>query len=487
MNSGRILVCILIICSSLFATPAAATIDTEPDQSPVVEQSTSETVPITQTLQKTPDTPGSITVTTTVETTLKLTQFNLYIPRPSEELSVTGFSRGSTDDVQGFKKYEWDGNTDSPAVTYSVEVNTTGDRGGFETVDAGDWAIIAVPDIPYAWEASEEVQITRQTELAGSGVVKVGYAYLGEYEERTHTAHDQQFRLITPEAATLAERPEAIFDSVSYASDKLRVGERDDEVVMIAAPSSETIRWNVGGTARDSVFWAVDRATVNTTNNIWIHEYVHTRQDFTTTDDFEWFTEGSAEYYAALFTLQQEQIGFDQFRLYFKVREDRYSDAVLRDTSSDSLAAYYKGGLVAGYVDQQIRLASNGSASLTALFERLNAEEEEVSNEDFLRYVGLFSTSDIESDVRAATTTPASLSMWDRAEHTAAFGEEPPEMEGSVDTDYRLDDFPSADDSESDAQEKFAKFIAYVLVGGIGLAIIGVPVALGVFVYRKLQ
>lgn len=71
-------------------------------------------------------------------------------------------------------------------------------------------------------------------------------AYLGEYSERIHTANGQRFRLIVPERADLREQPTALFNSLSAASDQLRVGNRDEEVVMIATPTAN-IDWGIRG------------------------------------------------------------------------------------------------------------------------------------------------------------------------------------------------------------------------------------------------
>lgn len=38
---------------------------------------------------------------------------------------------------------------------------------------------------------------------------------------------------------------------------------------------------------------------VDEASNVWVHEYVHSRQGFETGSNMSWFVEGSAEYYAA--------------------------------------------------------------------------------------------------------------------------------------------------------------------------------------------
>lgn len=431
MDHSRVVVFVIIIFASLVISLTGVAADTAHETSAPIGQTSSTTVPITQQLQLNPETTGSIHVTTSVDVTLKLKQFGLYINDSAQRVTVDGFSRTNTEDsIAGYDRYEWDGNTRTPSISYNLNVNTTNDNGKYKTVDAGEWAIVEVPSVPYSWRASEEIEIVNDHEIDGSGVIKRGFAFLGDHAIRTATARDQQFRLVIPDAANLTESPEAILDNVAYASKQLQVGERDSDVVMIAAPTSDDIKWARGGTARDAIFWTQDTARLDSPDNIWLHEYIHTRQGFDRTNDFEWFAEGSAEYYAALFTLQQEQIGFEEFRTHLTVSDSRQANAILTKTKDSAQPQYTKGGLVAARSDQRIRDATN--ASLTEIFGRLNAADESVSNGEFLRYVRLYSSAAVESDIQDATTTTRSLKMWDRQGHQEAFGVEPHTTKSTV-------------------------------------------------------
>jgi len=240
MDHSRVVVFVIIIFASLVISPTGVAADTAHEISAPVGQTSSTTVPITQQLQLNPETTGSIHVTTSVDVTLKLKQFGLYINDSAQRVTVDGFSRTNTEDsIAGYDRYEWDGNTRTPSISYNLNVNTTNDNGKYKTVDAGEWAIVEVPSVPYSWRASEEIEIVNDHEIDGSGVIKRGFAFLGDHAIRTATAHDQQFRLVIPDAANLTESPEAILDNVAYASKQLQVGERDSDVVMIAAPTSE--------------------------------------------------------------------------------------------------------------------------------------------------------------------------------------------------------------------------------------------------------
>lgn len=457
MAHGRVIVLIVIISTSLLTTPAAAVIGTESGESPKAPQASSNTVSLTQTLELTPETPGSIQVTTSADLTLKLKDFHLFVDQSAEQVELNGFVQTTAKDpVDGFDVYAWDGNTRSPSITYKLNVNNTDNRDRYQTVDAGEWAIVETPSIPYSWSASEEIEVTTVNRVAGPGVSKDGFTFLGEYSTVGANANDQRFQLVIPEAANLTEDPDAILDNIKYASDRLQVGGRDNKVIMIAAPSSNQLQWAHGGTAHDSIFWVQDSIKVDSPNNAWVHEYIHTRQNFNTTEDFEWFIEASAEYYAALYTLQQEQIGFKEFSRSLTEGHNRYGNVILTTTDHPSPAQYNKGGFVVGRTDQRIRNATNGSGSLTEIFKQLNNENKPVSNSDFLRYVDLYSTNKISSDVRSATTTSESMSMWDEKEHKQAFGWEPYEVESSKGDES---------DKNSDTQESIGVIIfIFVLI-----------------------
>lgn len=449
MNRQRVLVVVVILFSILLTAPAAGAIDTEVDNSPVAAQAGTTPVNITQTMELTPETPGAVRVTTTVDTPRELDEFILGVPESARLIDVDGFSRTTPDDPTEKERYDeevmvaWDQNTDAPSVTYEIDANKTNatlgsePTEGYETVDTGDWALVRTPSTPHTWYGSKGIETSVNHQVAGPGVSTDEFTFLGDHEIRTRTVHGQHFRLVIPDAADLVESPTTILDNVAYASEQLQVGERDEEVVMIAAPTSEEFQWSHNGWASGSTFWVRDDSHIKSSNNVWIHEYVHTRQDFNATQDSNWFVEGSAEYYAALYTLQQEQSKFEWFENSLSRQAQKYDDVRLTETKAGARTQYEKGGLVAARTDQQIRLATNGTASLADIFERMNADTTSVSNEDFIEYVGMYGTDELASDVRAATTTSQSMSMWDRDGHKQAFGEEPyPPQSNQVETEH---------------------------------------------------
>jgi PGF-CTERM protein len=268
--------------------------------------------------------------------------------------------------------------------------------------------------------------VVRETRIAGAGVAGDTMAFLGDYELRTHTAHGQQFRLLIPQAADLEAEPAAIFESLASASDRLRVGDRDEDIFMVAAPTDE-VDWAVRGLQLgDSDFWVRDTERLDTPANNWIHEYVHTRQEYETATDSRWFTEGSATYYAALLTLEQQRIGFDRFQRFIATGEDQpQSDAVLSEPDTwENYANYRKGALIAGGLDRQIRLATEQEASLATVFRALNRHDGTVDATTFAGYIERVA-GEQPSEALAATTTERVVPMWTADEHAAAFGQRP--------------------------------------------------------------
>lgn len=467
MSHLRVVLLTIIIIGSLSVTPATASLGVVADRSPPVTQSGSDTVSITQTVKLTPETPGSIRVTKSVDTTHKLDRLELYAKNTAKNIDLNGFIRNDVQDSsEGFQNYEWDEHTQSPSITYDLDVNSTDSNGNYHSVDIGEWAVVSTPQMWYDGSGSRGLEIISDYKVAGPGVITSDYMFLGEHDIKTANANGQQFRLVIPEAANLSVSPDAILEDIAYASNQLKVGERDEEVVMIAIPTPNGMNWAFGGVALDRTFLTVDDAPLNSTYNVWVHEYIHTRQDFDTTRDFRWFIEGSAIYYTSLFTLQQEQIGFDRFREKTGVNRPLYENAILtkpKQNPKNPPAWNVKGDLIAGRADQRIRLATNGSASLTDIFRRLNSENEPISNADFIRYVYLYSNEEVESDIQAATTTTESMSMWDKREHKQAFGEEPHEVKApnteTTDQESNTKDSKLEEESNTEESEGIKRFI----------------------------
>ncbi|WP_340099579.1 peptidase [Salinibaculum salinum] len=390
-------------------------------------QTSDNTIHIDQKYRLTPGEPGQVEVRWTVDIPESVPELSVTNPPPvAETVDETGFER-----IDGTLHWqEDDQSTRAPSVTFTQSVNETTDDGRLKYADTGDWALIKRPpqaNIEYSYyEDPGQPTVTRTNRTAGEGVSSNAMVYLGPYEMTNESAHGQQFRLIVPEAAALTEEPRDIFDSVAAASDALRVGDRDETVTMFAAPTS--VSWGVRGLQRgDDAFYTVANRSVDAPDNTWVHEYVHTRQNFETTNATQWVIEASAEYYGAQLTLQQGRIDFDAFAASIGVGADRrFDDVTLAapDTWHDA-ANYNKGGLVAGDIDRRIRLATDSETSLQRVFQRLNEYDSRITQQRFVQSVERAGGASVADTTRQFTETTDGPEMWPQHAHDEAFGDLP--------------------------------------------------------------
>lgn len=401
------------------------------------ERSTHNEIRIEQEYRLTPNQPGKIDIRWSFSIPENVVELNTTLPSGAESPRSSGFERRSGG---GYVWRESEQSTRKPTLTFTQSVNRTADARGPESedgrysfVDAGDWALIPrqpSASIGYRGYDLGEIRVVRTDATEAAGHVGDRLVFLGPHELERRSAHGQTFELLVPEAADLVEERSDLFASVTAASDTLRVGDRDSRVLMIAAPRG--VGWGVRGLQTgDRDFYVVADETVDTASNVWVHEYVHTRQDIQRTESTRWFIEASAEYYAGLLTLEQERIGFDAFRAYLgRGSGDRFDDVVLADRSTwHDGADYLKGALVTGTVDRRLRESTDGGATLQSVFGRLNRQSSPVSAADFLRYVREAGGSDVREDAKRFTETKAVPDLWSAATHRAAFGTVPASFE----------------------------------------------------------
>ena len=384
-------------------------------------------------IDRTPERVGAFTVELQYAIPDQVTRLSATVPSAASIVTTSGF------ESTGDREYVWDETTESPSLTYRLPSNRTTRQEGpiaadgrLELAETADWAIVRPigPGLNWAWTGNT-VGIDRTRSIVGSGATGESMVFLGEHTEHTRTAHGQTIRLIVPHEAELSADPESILDQLAFASDALRVGARDSEVFVIAAPT-EGVPWAVRGLQTgDADMWVSDDERLDDPGNVWLHEYVHTRQAFEPTTETQWFVEGSASYYAARLTLEAGGIRFNDFRRELARGEaPEYEETVLTDPETWALGAQYrKGSLVAGALDRQIRSESNRSTSLDRVFSALNARSEPVTAERFQTAVDDAGGSTSVTVHNRYVSTQAVPSMWDRREHDVVFGSLPARIE----------------------------------------------------------
>ncbi|QLD85278.1 hypothetical protein HWV23_05900 [Natronomonas halophila] len=408
MRTGRpvvvatLLVCVLLAGSALFAAPAAA-----------------ETIDIDSTLSESPDS-GTVDVRTQATVPTGITSLQITIPEGTDVYETNGFQQSASDP----NTYEWTRETDQPSLRYAYEGNDTVDRGqGSEYVYAvtDEWAIVRTPNIGVQW-SGVQAEVDRTYTVDGEGIAGSHMAYLGPYTEHDRTAAGQRFRLIVSDHSDMRESPDDVLDAFEASSRRIVGGERDAEVLVFTVPS--TVDWAATGLQRgDSDMWVRDVERLDTPSNTWVHEYVHTRQDYDRTEKTRWTIEGMANYYAALISYEQGYIDYEDFRRAMKDgTTDRYDDVQLTDpaTWEGTRGNYKKGALVFGHLDRRLR--TDADSSLDAAIREFNQPNEELTQQTFLDAIEQAGNVDIRSDAERFTQTTDTPPVWSREEHVAAFG-----------------------------------------------------------------
>ena len=430
-------------------TPAASTAD-------------GDDIRLTTRLALTPERPGEVDVTLRFDVPDRVAELDATIVPDAKGVTTNGFS------AAGGGTYEWDGDTATPTISYRLPANQTEEAGRFDRrstaspaseshrrsvgfggdaaatgpagaasattageryifVDTGPWAMVRVPTPGLSWRyRGETVGVRRETTTVGPGAAGDRIAFLGAHTVRKRTAHGQTFRLVVPERAAddMTVSPEAVLDSYAAASDTLRVGDRDESVFVVAAPTG--VDWAVRGLQTgDADAWVRAGEPLDTAESPWLHEYVHTRQSYETTAETRWTIEGSADYYAAALALEQERIGFSAFADHLaRGTRDPHAGAVLSDpgTWASSLTPYRKGSLVTGELDRRIRLATGGGSTYGTVLARLNAESEPVTGKRLRELVAAASNESVGDASDRYARTDAAPPVWDADGHEAAFG-----------------------------------------------------------------
>ncbi|MCJ0620163.1 peptidase [Haloarcula hispanica] len=438
------------------AVAMAASIETGTATSGATQTDDGDVIQQTQTYARIPEEPGEVAVTLTYEVPDRVVDLETHVPAEATVTDTDGFERVNE------SVYEWEETTDTATVSYRINPNRTieksgpeGAEGRYLSVDTGDWALLTRSRTPTRWRytGQDPVRYNRTLRTAGPGAAGEEIVYLGEVATFEETAHNQTFTLAIPERATMTASPISVLDSMANASNALRVGDRDEQVFVVAAPS-EAVEWGVEGyQIGDADMWVQSRQSLDTANNVWLHEYVHSRQAYETTRETRWTVEGWATYYAAVLTLEQDRIGFDEFRAQLAAGgRPVYSDVALTDRSSwTNDANYRKGALVAGRADVHIRSATDRNKTLQTVFQSLNGYRDPVTQSQFLSEVEATGGASVRNTTATETETTTTVAMWNETTHRRLFGAIPARIGYSLPPVDRADAYRADSLYRSDA------------------------------------
>lgn len=293
--------------------------------------------------------------------------------------------------TEGFRptgsKLKWDQQTPTPRVKGRFDPSRTS-SGGLVTIDRGGWAIVSRPTggVNLNWRyRGSELGFEERYSIDGQGVISSdgSIAYLGPFDRYSMNEESEKFELVIPNEAELWHEPAEILESLTGASRYLNIGPHNDRVLAIAAPADRS-NWGPTGTQfGDEGFWALDNIRLDHPNNTWIHEYVHTRQQFECDDSLAWLVEGTANYFSAWMGVEQGRIDVERFRSYITHTTD--PDAVLADPSTweNSQTKYTKGTTVTAAFAAELRNRTNGEVELMGVLRHLCRQDKELSYADF--------------------------------------------------------------------------------------------------------
>jgi len=304
--------------------------------------------------------------------------------------------------------YAWDGSTSSPSVTYRLNPNMSVGP-GHSAIDAGKWALLRGSEVSPrpANPVRREWWDGLTYKPHGQGAVVGGIIYLGPYQQRSGRTSSQQFRVVVTHPASGVPMTDAqtskwddnsvelLIDTMENVSQDLAVGERDSTVTILIGPKQV-----LPAEAEDAGYLLpMKELRVNgNTHPVFdtrtgIHEYVHTRQNFTEQtvgsngqagQQTAWLTEGQARYYEHLYACREGEITNREFLK--ELERGNITSATLADASTWSTKSvkYQKGALVLAALDNRIAQQTRGRKSLEDVFRRLNGHNGEINHTVFV-------------------------------------------------------------------------------------------------------
>ncbi|MFB9809013.1 glycyl aminopeptidase [Haladaptatus pallidirubidus] len=306
----------------------------------------------------------------------------------------------------------WDGETKSPSVTITSSAN---EGNGQEYTATNRWILGPTPQLSVAWAPSrnsrwqyrqpfQEDYPNATVKFADSGVLGSTFTYIGAYEEHTHHADGQQFQLIVANDAAPADPPSEIFKSLTMAS-KHMPGKSPDKVLAFVLPDPSW-RGGYASPSRDEL-WVHEDARLSGPRNLWIHEYVHTRQSFELGKEMMWFREASAAYFASNLSVEQGRTSQSDVLQLLTAKKFDESALSKPNTWASHEVPYYQGAYTLWALDARIRNATNGERSLFDVFDRMNSHEGTIDYGDFKRIVTNIAGQSIDPWLNQYVTTSA--------------------------------------------------------------------------------
>jgi hypothetical protein len=372
--------------------------------------------------------PTKIRVTATVEFANGVSEFDAFLKdRPSHETTVqqtSGISIARPPPGQVIE-ITWDGETDPATVTYTVERGERFHEGNrlanriAAFIDGGEYMYIRDPEIFHPRHPRLNVTSHIKINTAKPVVDGNGLYFVGNHTLYVRSNGAAEFRIVVPPSATLQPDPIEIAETLANASAELpRDSVNKTVYVYVSGGPRKDISQMVGGDISiDDKFHIVGRTDAeDSARNTWIHEYIHTKHtEYPVLGErIEWFTEGSADYFAMLFSLHQDRLTYENFLFNLRKGDSGLGQKFMDDTLSmpetydGSGTAYDKGRRVLAALDAKIRNATDGQKTLLDVHARMTKQNDsELSYEEFKAIVERVSGRSFDAWLDTYTTTSA--------------------------------------------------------------------------------
>ena len=246
----------------------------------------------------------------------------------------------------------WRGSGTPPAFVYTVDEAVAEDvqiENGWATADIN----AITPEVGVEGELRSAVRADR-------GYTTKEFALLGPHETAETRGREAPVTAVVS-ADTEDVDAESAVRTLANVTRSLDVGGDPQPTTMIVVPAEYE---PASGRADGNTFLIRANATED---GLMAHEYLHTRQEFDTERDMEWFVESSAFYYHALVPYNRGTIGWEEFERRITPRG---AETVL--TENTSYGGAIRGTPVLAALDREIRESTNNTRTLSDVYSRLN-------------------------------------------------------------------------------------------------------------------
>lgn len=196
----------------------------------------------------------------------------------------------------------------------------------------------------------------------------------GGVESATRSGRVGEVKVVKPVSLTDVENPESTTKTFAELTRLLNLSQSDQDTALVLVPpeDAKAAGWATGNTfclsGQSRYIW----------DGLIVHEYVHTRQDFSVSSDMHWIVEASAFYYMAIVPYQRGTMS-----------EQRASERVYSDrggvlTTSEDYGLYAaRGPTVLAALDHEIRDRTDGSKTLENVLQEMNKQNQDVTYSRF--------------------------------------------------------------------------------------------------------